>query len=284
MITVNDILSRFQELKTRFNEFYTAITGEVNADANLDGLTSSSKTADYNKWMFVFSAMSMVMDGLWEDRQTVITTKLDNGIPGTDRWLQLELFKFQYGDALSWDSTNGKYYYAVPDETKQIIKRCAVISSGGITSIKVAKLDNGGNPVPLTSDELSAFVTFVKQIQWAGSGVLPPVSFESDKLDAPMTVYYNGTRSLADIKDIVEAAWTQYVDNLPFNAEYSVNKHGDFVEAASIDIREVEMGDVRARADIGSFSDVTRVYTPVSGYMVRDSSIDFDDMITYMPV
>lgn len=284
MITVNDILSQFQQLKARFQELYTAITGEVDADVTLDDLNSTSKTAEYNKWMFSFAAMSMILDSLWEDRQNVIAAKLDNGIPGTDRWFQLELFKFQYGDALSWDAASGKYYYAVVDATKQIIKRCAVISSGGVTSIKVAKLDGGNNPVPLTTGELTSFTSFVKQIQWSGSAILSPVSFESDKLDAPMTVYYNGTRSLADIKATVEAAWTEYIDNLPFNAEYSINKHGDFVESVSADIREVEMGVVRARTDIGSFANVTRVYTPVSGYLVKDASIDFDTMITYIPL
>lgn len=282
-MTINDILTQFATLKERFNEFYALITGAVNADANLDDLTSSSKTAEYNKWMFSFSAMSLIMDSVWADRQQQISDKVDSGLPGTDRWLQKECFKFQYGDALVWDDLNGRYYYAVPDATKQIIARCAVVSSGGFTYIKVAKL-NSGAPVALSGPELTAFTSFIRQIQWAGARIGNPVSFSSDKLDAPMTIYYDGTKKIDDIKAIVEAAWDEYLTQLPFNGEYSINKHGDFVESKSVDILEVTMGAVQARSNAGAFGAVVRVYSPVAGYLERDPAIDFATMLTYIPV
>jgi hypothetical protein len=283
MITVNDILVQFQTLKAKINAYYTLIYNEVNVDADLSGLTSTSKTSEFNLWMWMFAIMSAIMDEVWADRQQQISDKVALGIPGTDRWLQVELFKFQYGDSLLWDDVTGRYYYAVIDPTKQIIKRCAVISSGGITAIKVAKL-SGGNLVALTDDELTAFRSYVRQIQWAGSKILNPVSFSSDKLNAPMTVYYDGVRKINDIKAIVESAWVEYLSKLPFNAEYSLNKHGDFVENASVDIREVQMGAVQARANAGSFVSVNRVFTPISGYLERDPAISFNDMINYVAV
>lgn len=283
MITVNDILSQYQSFKARINEYYQLIYAEVNADATLDGLTSTSKTAEYNLWMWISAAVAVIMDGIWQDRQDEITLKIDNGIPGTDRWYQLELFKFQYGDSLLWDATTGKYYYAVVDTTKQIIKRCAVISSGGITAIKVAKL-SGSNPVALAGAELTAFAVYVQQTQWAGAKIAPPVSLPSDKLNAPMTVFYDGTKKIADIKATVQAAFIDYLANVPFNAQYSINKHGDWIESASADLKEVNMGVVQAKADAGSYVNVNRVYTPVAGYLERDSTIAFDTMITYVPV
>jgi hypothetical protein len=285
MITANDILTQFQSMKARFNELYTLITGEVDADANLDDLTSTSKTSEYGKWQFNFAALSLIMDGVWNDRQQQISDKVDSGVQGTDPWLQLELFKFQYGDTLLWDSVNGRYYYAVIDETKQIIKRCAIQSSGGITYVKVATL-SGDIPVALDSSQLSAFQAFVNtKVQWSGAKIAPPLSLNSDKLNAPMTVYYNAQRKLDDIKAIVQQAFTDYLATaLPFNGQYSINKHGDFIENSSEDIKQVDPGIVQAKADGGSYIDVNRVYTPVSGYFERDSSIDFDVMITYVPL
>jgi hypothetical protein len=283
MITVNDILTQFQTLKAKINVYYTLIYNEVNSDADLSGLTSTSKTSEFNLWMWMFAAMSAIMDGVWADRQQQISDKVALGIPGTDRWLQIELFKFQYGDSLLWDDVTGRYHYAVIDPAKQIIKRCAIISSGGITAIKVAKI-SGSNLVALTNDELTAFRSFMRQIQWAGAKIAQPTSFNSDKLNAPMTVYYDGTKKRDDIKAIVEPAWREYLSLLPFNAEYSVNKHGDFVEGKSTDIKEVNMGAVQVRADAGSFINVNRIFTPASGYLERDPAISFNDMITYIAV
>ncbi len=272
---------QFKALKNKICEFYTLITGEVSTDATLAGLTSASKTAEFNLWMYVLSGMSVVMDGLWEDRQTIISDKVDSGLIGSDRWLHRELLKFQLGDSLSWDDDQGIYYYPVIDATKQIIKRCAVNSSGGVTSVKVAK-EVSALPVPLSGPELTAFTTYVRTFQFAGANITNPVSQNSDKLNAPMTIYYNGTRLLADVKVIVEAAFNEYLASLPFNGEYSVNKHGDFIEAKDLDIFEVDMGAVQAKADAGMYASVTRICLPFSGYIERDSAIAFDDMITYV--
>jgi len=282
MISTNDILTQWQTFKERVNEYYALIYGAKDADATLDGLTSTSKTAEYNLWMWIGAGVAMIMDSLWEDREKAIQEKIDSFIPMPDRWLHRECLKFQYGDALLWDEEIGKYYYATIDETKQIIKRCAVPRNGGTTFVKVAKL-SGDTPVALSAPELTAFITYVNQIQWAGSRIATPTSFNSDKLNAPMTVYYDGTIPLDDVKAIVEPAFVDYLANLPFNGEYSINKHGDWIEEYdSRVIKEVIMGVVEAKTDAGSYADVNRVYTPVAGYIEKDSAIDFDDMITYV--
>lgn len=280
MITVNDILIEFKSLKTKVNEYYNLIQNEVNNDATLDGLSSVSKTSEFNLWMWMFAAMSVIMDGLWTERKQEINDKVDSGIPGTDRWFQKELLKFQYGDTLSFDSDTAKYFYTVVDATKQIIKRCAVISSSGVTALKVAKEDVSGNPIALAGAELTAFTSYVRQIQWAGANILDPTTANSDKLDAPFTVFYNGTVKLADIKALVQAAFLNYLKQLPFNAEYKTTSHQDFIQKVA-DVNDVVPGVVRAKADGGGYANVVRVYTPISGYIERDTTINFDTMITY---
>lgn len=290
MITVNDILSAFQDFRDRIAEYYTAIHNEVTGDVLLADL-NDGKTEDHMIWMHTAAGVAVIMDGVWADRQAQIEEKINNFLPLPDRWLHSECLKFQYGDSLAWDDTLKKYYYPVIDATKQIIKYCAVVRSGGTSFIKVAK-DAAGTPVALTGPELTAFVAYVRQIQWAGSSIATPTSGSSDKLNAPMTVYYNGTKPLADIKTVVQAAFNNYLkgvhtDNagaIEFNGQYSINKHADYIEWASTDIQEVNPGVVQAKPHGGVYANVNRVYTPVAGYMERDNTIDFDVMITYVPV
>jgi hypothetical protein len=68
MITIDDILSSAQTLKAKINEFYASIVGAVADDATLDDLTSNSKTSEYNKWMYVFSGVSVIVDSVWLQR------------------------------------------------------------------------------------------------------------------------------------------------------------------------------------------------------------------------
>lgn len=279
--TINEILTEANTAQQRLSELYTVITNEVSADADLSGLTSVSKTSEFNLWKYVWSAMAFIQEQIWGERKTEIETLVNQQIPGTDRWLQKELLKFQYGDSLSFDNATAKYSYAVLDPAKQIIKRCAVTSINGVTQIKVAKEDGSGNPVALVSAELTAFTSYVRQIQWAGANIGNPTTANSDKLDAPMTVYYDGTIKIDDIKPLVQAAFNDYLKALPFNGEYQITAHQDAVQAVA-GVNDVVMGTVQAKADGGGYATVNRVYLPVAGYIERDTTINFDTMITYV--
>lgn len=278
--TINEIIKEANEAQKRVGELYTVVNNAVVAEADLSGLTSASKTAEFNLWKYVWSAMAYIQEQLWGERKAEIQTLVEQGIPGTELWLQKELLKFQYGDSLTFNINTGKYSYAVIDTTKQIIKRCAVTSSGGVTLIKVAKEDVG-NPVALASAELTAFTTYVRQIQWAGANLGNPTTANSDKLNAPMTVYYNGTVKLADIKPLIQAAFNNHLKALPFNGEYKITSHQDAVQKVA-NVNDVIMGTVQAKVDGGGYVNVNRVYLPASGYIERDATINFDTMITYV--
>jgi hypothetical protein len=279
--TINEIIVEANEAQKRIGELYTVVNNAVSAEADLSGLTSVSKTAEFNLWKYVWAAMAYIQEQLWGERQAEIQTIVSEGIPGTDLWLQKELLKFQYGDSLAFDNNTAKYSYAVIDATKKIIKRCAVISSGGVTLIKVAKEDGTGNPIALTVTELTAFTSYVRQIQWAGANISNPTTANSDKLNAPMTVYYNGTVALADLKPLVQAAFNDYLKALAFNGEYKITAQQDAVQNLA-NVNDVVMGMVQAKADGAAYANVNRIYIPVAGYIERDATIDFDTMITYV--
>lgn len=279
--TINEILTEGNAAQQRLGELYTVITDEVNADADLSGLTSVSKTAEFNLWKYIWSALAYIQEAIWEERQAEIQTIADSAIPGTEKWFHKELLKFQYDDALSFNTTTAKYFYAVIDPAKQIIKRCAVISNGGLTQIKVATEDGSGNPIALTAPQLSAFLAYMRQIQWAGANVAAPVSLNSDKLNAPFTIYYNGTIDLAALKVLVEAAFNNYLKSLPFNAEFKITALQDALQAVT-NVNDVVPGVIQAKPDGGAYADVNRIYIPTAGYIEKDSTITFDDMFTYI--
>jgi hypothetical protein len=284
--TINEIIAEENAAQARLNELYTVITDEVNADANLNGLTSTSKTSEFNLWKYIASGMGYIQEDIWREAKAEIDSKAADVIAGTDRWLRNELLKFQYGDALLFN-TKAQYYYALIDPTKQIIKRCSVVTTGGLTKIKVAGEDGSGNPIALTAPQLAAFSSYVNSIQWSGTNIADPISVASDKINAPFTIYYDGTLILDDLKPIIEAAFNTYLKNIRFNGEYSVYKNQDelqrALEAVSPNYNDVVPGVIQIKPNGGSYATVSRVYYPLSGYIEKDSAITFDDMFTYIP-
>ncbi len=279
MITVNDILTQFQAFKARVDEYYTLIYNEVNSDATLDGVNSISKTAEYNLWMWLFAAMSVIVNSIWEERKSEIQSIADSAIPGTEKWLQKEVLKFQYGDVLSFDLTSAKYYYPVINDVNQIVKRCAIQSAGSISYVKVAKLSSG-SPVALSVGELTALRSYINQIKWAGMQLVVS-SGNSDKLNAPLTIYFNGQVPLVDMQALCEAAFTNYLANLQFNGEFSITRLIDAVQEVD-NVNDVREGVVQAKIDAGTYATVSRVYVPASGYIEKDPAISFATMFTYV--
>ena len=282
--TINDIIAEADQAQSRIKEIYQIVTDEVTEDESLAGLVSPSKTADFNLWKMIMSAISYIQEQIWGTYKKDIIARAEETIAGTDLWLQLEVQKFQFGDALQVNNQTGKYYYPVIDLTKRIIKRCAVISSGGLTRIKVATENESGEPIALETEQLAALTVFVKKgIQWAGTNILDPISISSDKVNIPMTVYYDGTVPLDSIKEIVEPAFLAYFKRLNFNGEYKLSTHQDAVQDADrAKIYDVVIGAAQGKPDAGVYVPINRVYFPFSGYIEADPAIGLDVMITYI--
>jgi len=278
-VTIKERLTLAQESKSEVKEIYTLINDEVSNDADLSGATSTSKTADYKLWMMVFSFLSWLQEQLWGEAKLELQDIVDKGENGTDLWLANEITKFQYGASLVFDDETATYSYAVIDETKQIIKRKAINSSNGLTLIKVASEDGSGTPIPLTLPQLLAFKEYISQIQWAGTN-LKAVSIASDKLLLPATIYFDALVTEAVVKVNVEAAIAGYLANLPFNGEFSLTKLVDAIQLA-VGVKDVVLGNVQARPDTLSFTSVSRVYYPNSGYYEIDVAYPLAITLTY---
>lgn len=280
MRSVNDIFQDNQTAQERVGEIYQIINGEVASDADLSSLNSPSKSAIYNLWMYVFAAICWVQEKVFEDNKNEVQAIVENAIPGTDKWLAVEVGKWQNGDTLVFDVESAKYSYPIIDPAKRIIKRVAVVSNGGLTTVKVAKEDGNGNPLPLSTPELTAFKSYVNEIQWAGSNVTV-VSLASDKLKLPIDVFYDGQIPVSAMQSLVEQAINSYLANLDFNGTLFETKLMDSIQVVE-GVRDVVFRGLEARPNVGTFNPIERVYDAISGYNEIDSSFPLASTINYL--
>lgn len=279
MPTLSEYLQLTKTFKKDIKTVYSNIEDEVNNDITLNDLDNISKTSKeglmlylpaYIAWFFE----EYILKVFKKDIQTLI----DSNVSKTDIWYTTEMKNFQDGDALLFNTETKKYYYAVPDDSKKIVKYCSATSLGGICTVKLAK----ENRVALTSDELNRAKSYGDRVQPGGANI-EYISINPDKLKCPTTVYYNPLRNEADIKASVEAAIEAYLLLLNSKGEFNTNKFEDAIQSVT-DVERIKLGTFEGRADAGSFVEITDiVYLTYSGFIEVDPDFPLSTIITYIP-
>lgn len=284
MKTVNEIIAQFNVARDRINEIYTAMNGQQAAEgATLAGLNSVSMTSRFNLWKYVCAFVMYIQQQLWSEAKTELAEIRDSGIAANKAWFAKEWKKFQYGDALLVDDETGKYYYAVIDASKQIIKKLAIVQGTNNWLLRVATQDGGGNNIPLSGPQIIAFREFIDHTQPAGPKV-PVISLAGDQIDVRFNVFYNPLKPEAEMRALVEAAYLAYLDEIDIEGDsvYYISRHIDKIQAVE-NVKDVLLVSCQAKPDGGLYSNVARVYTPVSGYVIKDPALVLTVAIVLTP-
>ncbi len=265
-------------------EVYDEIIAAKNAKAELAGLTSGSATAIWRLWTWIVAAAIYTFDKLIEVHKTEIDTKLSARLTAGIDWYAELILKFQLGDVVV--ILNGKAQYAVVDTTKQIIKKVSVVSSAGTLVIKVAK-EVAGELVKLTNEELLAVTAYLNKTQYAG--VFTQIqSMDADLFKPKHNIYYDAQIPLATMKTNVNAAiinFTKTFNNENFNGQFAAIKYVDDLQKVA-GVKDVENLQLLFKStSMLSFVNITRVYSPESGYIKIDPSYDLNNLtnINYIP-
>lgn len=264
-----------------------ALQPEIDSEQQLlSDISSPSKVADWRLWAYIVSIAIWVHENLWDLFKSEIDVKIAEAIPGTARWLRNQALLFQYGDILVW--SNNKYQYALIDATKQIVKRCAVVDSGGILYIKVAKLvDN--IPEKLSSGELSTFTAYMNKIKFAGT-ICYIISDYADLLKLNFTINYDPLVLKANGELInsettiypVEDAINNYIAGIEWNGTFNVTKCIDAIQAV-VGVVDPILTSGEGKAYNGAYAAINQNYQSLSGHMKIDPDFLLSSTITYVP-
>lgn len=267
------------------------IFNNIANNADLVGLTSTSKTAIFRLFIFVISYAILVLELLFDQKETEITTKINNQKRGNAPWYKMMALNFQYGFELIYDTDTFANLDATDDEIEasKIIKYCSIKPSTETSTliVKVAS-ESGENLTPLTVDQNESFTEYMEEIKYEGVK-LKIVSNPADILSLNMQIY----RDVLLIDDQgnskkeggrpVESAVNEYMKALPFDGELVLNDLIEHVRAvdgvanANITVATSKKYDVVTNA-YGSFQPINVRTIPESGYF----QIDNFDLVTYV--
>ena len=263
-----------------------------NATADLSGLTSDSRRANWYLWTRLVATIIAFFEQMLDVFKSEIETIVSVGAPSTPQWIQDRVFKFQY-DAINpqiLEIIDLVPQYPSINTDLQIVTRCSVKTNfSNNVNVKVAK---GTTPEPLDVSELSALQRYLTIIGVAGINYQAQ-SLYSDKLMVNASIYYNGQYS-AIISDNVQLAITNYLSNIPFDGQVIISDLEGAIKAVA-GVNDVVLNEVYARAHVTLYVDATKLVTEsqlllrnwntIAGYIVPETELTHTlaDTLTYFP-
>jgi hypothetical protein len=265
----------------------SALHPSIDSSQNLlTDLTSASNVAAWRLLLFVVAFGIWTVEKLFDSHVEWINNRANEIVSGTLPWYVRETLKFQYGDSLIWD--DDRYKYAVIDPTNQIVKLATANESGGVITLKTAKLDGSGQPEQLSSGELSALEEFWSKWKFGGARI-QVVSRPADLLKVYFKVYYDplvltSTGELISTPGVfpVEAAIKEYIKSLPFDGVYSTTALTDRIQNAQGVVNPVHLNSEK-KFGAGAYSPLIDYYQANAGYLKIDPAFPLSLTITYVP-
>lgn len=274
--TQSVIYNEIQAEKATLSSLAALQPAADDAQTLANDLTSGSRVGIHRLIEWVISYVMMLHEQLWDAFKAWMIEQEATIHYGTAPWWHKSILAFQYGDSLQW--TGSAYAYAAMNPANQIVKRCAIEDVAGEVRIKVAKLDGGGDPTPLTAGEANSLETYSKKIRPAGT-ILKIINLNTDLLQVHYTVYYDPLVMAADgslISDSgtkpVEEAITSYLSDLPFNGVVNLTQLTDAIQQAT-GVNDPVLTDAKAKASTDSaWTDITVEWNTVAGYIKVDDA------------
>jgi hypothetical protein len=267
--------------KVSFSELNELQPQVADSQTLLDDVTSTSKVANWRLILWICAFGIWTHEKLWDVFQTTFLATAEGLIPGTLQWYVNETKAFQYGDDLVWDGDKYEYEDTVSAEAeaKRIITQAAAVESNRQLIIKVAKGEIGSLTV-LTTDEENAYSGYLEQIKFAGTGTTI-INSVADDMKVQLIVTYDPL-VLSDDGELlstpgtypVNDAITNYLQEIPFNNEFTVAAMIDAIQAVS-GVLNVTCKLCFARSGAAAYEDILATeeenYNSYAGYIVIDS-------------
>jgi len=258
------------------NQIQTEIINSVYDSPELNGLTSSSKTAIWRAMTYVVAVAIFVFEGLQDVFKSEIEEIASNAIGGSLRWYKVQTLKWQYNHTLV--ENGASFGYEIDDETARIVTQVACVETGRQITVKVAKGATGSLEA-LSSAEKASLLAYLEDMKVAGTSIVL-TSEDADALKIYYRVYYDAIKDLSIVQADVESVINNALQTLPFNAELKLSAITDKIQVVS-GVTDVAIVSASAKYGANPYVNISRKYQSNAGYLSIDAAFPLSSTITY---
>lgn len=279
-------------------EIFDVLIALKDANAILSPLlTSESKSAYYRNIFDLVSEFGGDFELTYDDFVEQVETLMESKQVHNSLWWQNISLDFQLGDSLT-TFDNGNLGYETEDESIQIVKRAAVLTSQvGAITLKVAKLDTDDiTPIPLDVTEKTAFNGYIEDM--GPAGIVPSIiSVDGDEMQVGLEVIIDTQLINIDDGTLLSDGTTKPVEDAIYNyfssfqgdgfggTFYANNMLSDILNAVGV-VSATYVTLATKASNVGAFTDVLTLtgkkFTAYSGYVKMEAAWDLDANITYI--
>lgn len=278
-------------------EIQQEIIRSKEAEPALAELNSTSKTAIWRLWAYITAVAIWSLEKLMDIHTADVDYKLSQLKPHTARWYRNKALAFQYGFDLKEESDAFNNGSATVEqiEASKVVKYSAVTEDENQTRliIKIAG-ENNGKLAQLAPEAETAFRAYIAEIKDAGVPITV-INYLPDELKLHIRIVRDalvldaGGMDILTAKRPVEEAIQQFMKELPFNGELSLQKLIDKIQAVSgvndlsLDLAQSRWIDGSA-GRYGNWQSIDISTVPVSGYFAvnLDEDNETKSTITYV--
>lgn len=255
-------------------EIYNQIITEKESGnyPELDELNSTSKTAIWRLWVWIFATFSNTIRVLFDELKLWVEDYFARKQVGTLQWWIDQIKDWQYGDELIF--VDGKFQYESINEEKQIVKQVAIDYLSRVLIVKTAKEVNEVLS-PLTTDEKTSLESYIAKIKLPGTYV-SVVSSDATKLNINYRIYYNAEITQASIEQDTTDAIADYLNNLVFNGKFVPTNLTDKIQTIQGVINPIFVSAEAQEYGSADWNSIADQYKSLVGYMALNTlTIEF---------
>ena len=230
--------------------------------------THFSKVSIINILFYVFASAAWVLERLFEAHKSEVEARIEEIIPHRAKWYKSKVLEFMKDKVLipdtdCYDTTDMKaeaiaaahvVKYATADENKDT----------SIVTIKVAG-EEAGHRCRLSDEVETQLEGYLAEIKDAGVRI-NLVNADADTFNCSVDIYYNAMLLPENVQRACEAAIRNYIENLPFNGEYTNMALIDTLqEVEGVKIAEFRQATTVA-AGAATVTTIDARHVPAAGY------------------
>lgn len=272
-----------QELETAFMADATLAEKYGFTEGDSFGATFSKVSVE-NLLLYIVAAAIGIHERIFDTHRAEIEDILAQQKPHTLRWYVSKVKQYRQGQPLI-EGTDQYDDTGLTDEdiaARQVVHFAAATEASATIYIKVAH-NSGGTKSPLTPDQLAGLQAYIAEVKDAGVRV-DIINEAAAHLQLTIAIYYDPMvlntegMNLQTGEYPVNDAIKSYIENLPFNSEYSNTALTDILQQ----VEGVRIPEIKQAVEIhnGEAAPIDVRTTPYSGYYVFDPE---DLTIDYRP-
>lgn len=221
-----------------------------------------------NILLYVWAVCAWAVEQVVARHREEVTAELEALLPHRPKWYRDKALEFMENRELEGDSDRYDLTGLSDSEiaAARVVKHATATESrdASLLTIKVAG-ESDGQRQPLSEGQAEKLRAYIGEIKDAGVRV-SLVNMKPDIFSCTVDVYYNALLEPERVKADCEAAITNYIENLPFNGEYTNMALIDALQG----VEGVKIAELRgSEAQAANESTTTRInarHTPAAGY------------------